>query len=74
MITKIDRTKDWLRQHGFRVTGTRLAVIKLLEESLVPLSLHEMHQKLPKGEGDFSTVFRFMEISAVHEFHSTGFD
>jgi Fur family ferric uptake transcriptional regulator len=62
MTPGITQTEDWLRAQGFRVTGARQAVIKLLEESPAPLSLHEIHQKLPTGEGDFSTVFRFMDM------------
>jgi Fur family ferric uptake transcriptional regulator len=61
MTPKRDWIKDWLHQRGFRVTSMRMAVIALLEQNPLPLSLLEIHRKLPKGKCDFSTVFRFME-------------
>lgn len=61
MTSKTDPTEVWLRKQGFRVTAMRRAVIELLEESPSPLTLPEIHRRLPKGNCDFSTVFRFVE-------------
>src|SRR5882724_10125235 len=53
---------SWLRQHGLRATQGRIAIIRLLDASTIPLTLAEIHEKM-KGEGcDFATVFRFISI------------
>jgi Fur family transcriptional regulator, ferric uptake regulator len=61
MMSKADQTKAWLRRQGFRVTAMRRTVIELLEETSLPLTLPEIHRRLPKGNCDFSTLFRFVE-------------
>jgi Fur family ferric uptake transcriptional regulator len=62
IISKADWTTDWLRQRGFRVTAMRKAVVTLLEENPLPVTLLEIHRKLPMGKCDFLSVFRFMEM------------
>jgi Fur family ferric uptake transcriptional regulator len=53
---------DWLRQHGLRATRGRIAIVRLLDASAVPLTLAEIHEKV-RGEGcDFATVFRFVSL------------
>ena len=57
----IDAT-SWLRQNGLRATHGRIAIVRLLDASTVPLTLAEIHEKV-RGEGcDFATVFRFVSI------------
>ena len=52
----------WLRGNSLRATHNRIAIVRLLHSSEVPLTLAEIHQKL-KGEScDFATVFRFVSI------------
>ena len=62
MIPKADWTTAWLCQRGFRVTAMRKAIVALLEENPLPVTLLEIHRKLPKGKCNFSSVFRFMEM------------
>src|SRR5271155_960299 len=57
----IDATA-WLRQNGLRATHGRIAIVRLLDASAVPLTLADIHEKV-RGEGcDFATVFRFVSI------------
>ena len=52
----------WLRENGLRATHGRIAIVRLLDASTVPLTLAEIHEKV-RGEGcDFATVFRFVLI------------
>jgi Fe2+ or Zn2+ uptake regulation protein len=52
----------WLKEHKFRVTAARVAIIRLLDASEAPLTLAEIHEKI-QGEGcDFATVFRFISM------------
>ncbi len=52
----------WLRQHGLRATHGRIAIVRLLDASQIPLTLADIHEKV-RGEGcDFATVFRFISI------------
>ena len=52
----------WLREHGLRATHGRIAIVRLLDASSVPLTLAEIHEKV-RGEGcDFATVFRFITL------------
>jgi len=52
----------WLREHGLRATSSRIAIVRLLHASAVPLTLAEIQDKV-EGEGcDFATVFRFIAI------------
>ena len=57
-----DAAAAWLRKHGLRATQGRIAIVRLLHTSTVPLTLSEIHAKAD-GEGcDFATVFRFISI------------
>ena len=52
----------WLKQQKLRVTGARVAIIRLLDASKTPLTLADIHEKI-QGEGcDFATVFRFITL------------
>jgi Fur family ferric uptake transcriptional regulator len=52
----------WLREHGLRATHGRIAIVKLLDASPVPLTLAEIHEKVQEKSCDFATVFRFVSI------------
>lgn len=52
----------WLREHGLRATHSRIAIVRLLHASEVPLTLADIHEKLAKESCDFATVFRFISI------------
>ena len=53
---------SWLRQNDLRATRGRLAIVRLLDASPVPLTLADIHEKV-RGDGcDFATVFRFVSI------------
>lgn len=52
----------WLRGNGLRVTGGRVAIVRLLDASPVPLSLHQIHEKAGAHACDFATVFRFVTL------------
>ncbi len=52
----------WLRQHGLRATHGRMAIVRLLEDSSVPLTLADIHEKVRADGCDFATVFRFISI------------
>ncbi len=64
-MTKTRQSLDaqaWLRQHGLRATLGRIAIVRLLDASKVPLTLHEIHDKVGGKACDFATVFRFISI------------
>ena len=52
----------WLRQNGLRATQGRLAIVRLLDASEIPLTLTEIHEKAQGTGCDFATVFRFISI------------
>jgi Fur family ferric uptake transcriptional regulator len=52
----------WLREHGLRATHGRIAIVKLLDSSDVPLTLADIHEKVRVKGCDFATVFRFVSI------------
>ena len=52
----------WLREHGLRATHGRVAIVRLLDASTVPLTLAEIHDKVRAKGCDFATVFRFISI------------
>lgn len=52
----------WLREHGLRATHARIAIVKLLDASDVPLTLADIHEKVRAQGCDFATVFRFISI------------
>jgi Fur family ferric uptake transcriptional regulator len=52
----------WLRERGLRVTGGRVAIVRLLDASKVPLTLHQIHEQAGDHACDFATVFRFISI------------
>ena len=52
----------WLRRHGLRVTSGRVAIVRLLEASRVPLTLHQLHAQAGAHACDFATVFRFITV------------
>ena len=52
----------WLRERGLRVTGGRVAIVRLLDASKVPLTLHQIHEQAGDHACDFATVFRFVSI------------
>jgi len=53
---------SWLRQNGLRATRGRLAIVRLLDTTSVPLTLAEIHEKMRGAGCDFATVFRFIAI------------
>ena len=58
---KIDAAA-WLRENGLRATHGRVAIVRLLEASEVPLTLADIHEKVRAEGCDFATVFRFISI------------
>jgi Fur family ferric uptake transcriptional regulator len=52
----------WLRQNGLRATQGRIAIVRLLNSSEIPLTLAEIQEKVPGQSCDFATVFRFISI------------
>lgn len=52
----------WLRGNGLRVTGGRVAIVRLLDASRVPLTLHQIHAQAGAHACDFATVFRFVTL------------
>ena len=61
--TRENDAAGWLREHGLRATQGRIAIVRLLQSSKVPLTLSEIHEKLEKACGcDFATVFRFVSL------------
>ncbi|MCE0484758.1 MAG: transcriptional repressor [Methylacidiphilales bacterium] len=52
----------WLRQNGLRATHARIAIVRILDASPVPLTLAEIHEKVRSEGCDFATVFRFVSI------------
>ncbi len=52
----------WLRRNGLRATHGRMAIVRLLEASKVPLTLAEIHERIGGKNCDFATVFRFISI------------
>ena len=52
----------WLREHGLRATQGRIAIVRLLDASTVPLTLAEIHENVRAKGCDFATVFRFISI------------
>jgi Fur family ferric uptake transcriptional regulator len=52
----------WLREHGLRATQGRMAIVRLLDASSVPLTLADIHDKVRANGCDFATVFRFISI------------
>jgi Fur family ferric uptake transcriptional regulator len=52
----------WLREHGLRATHGRIAIVRLLNASEMPLTLAEIHEKVSPAGCDFATVFRFVSI------------
>ena len=53
---------SWLRKEGLRATHGRIAIVRLLDASPVPLTLTDIHEKVRKEGCDFATVFRFISI------------
>ncbi len=52
----------WLRENGLRATHGRLAIVRVLDASSVPVTLADIHEKVRKEGCDFATVFRFISI------------
>ncbi|MEJ0000737.1 MAG: Fur family transcriptional regulator [Verrucomicrobiota bacterium] len=52
----------WLRGNGLRATHARVAIVRLLDASTVPLTLAEIHENVRAKGCDFATVFRFISI------------
>jgi Fur family ferric uptake transcriptional regulator len=52
----------WLRENGLRATHGRIAIVRLLDASSVPLTLADIHEKVRAAGCDFATVFRFISI------------
>ena len=53
---------QWLREHGLRATHGRIAIMRQLDASRVPLTLADIHAKVHAAGCDFATVFRFISI------------
>ena len=52
----------WLRKNGLRATQGRIAIVRLLNASEIPLTLAGIQEKLQGPGCDFATVFRFISI------------
>jgi Fur family ferric uptake transcriptional regulator len=52
----------WLHENGLRATRGRIAIVRLLDASTVPLTLADIHEKVKAKGCDFATVFRFISI------------
>ena len=52
----------WLRKHGLRATHGRIAIVRQLDASRVPVTLADIHAKVRAAGCDFATVFRFVSI------------
>lgn len=50
-----------LKKSGFKLTGTRSGIIKVLIAARVPLSADEIYLKVQPG-ADRTTVYRFLEL------------
>ena len=64
-VTKSHHDLDapaWLRQNDLRATHGRMAIVRLLDASQVPLTLQEIHDRVGGKSCDFATVFRFISI------------
>jgi Fur family ferric uptake transcriptional regulator len=53
---------EWLRKNGLRATHGRIAIVRQLDASRVPLTLADIHAKVHAAGCDFATVFRFISI------------
>jgi Fur family transcriptional regulator, ferric uptake regulator len=66
MATRIGQSEkeaaEWLREHGLRATCGRIAIVRLLNSTAVPLTLAEIQAKVLGDGCDFATVFRFISI------------
>src|SRR5580692_4046635 len=66
MVTKAEAHRfdptAWLRKQGLRATRGRIAIVRLLDASTIPLTLAGIHAKVQKEGCDFATVFRFISI------------
>lgn len=62
MVSSLPDAAGWLREHALRATPGRIAIVRLLHASAVPLTLAEIQEKLSGESCDFATVFRFISI------------
>lgn len=60
--TSPDQASQWLRREGLRATRGRIAIVEILQNAEVPLTLKDLHQKVRKSGCDFATVFRFIML------------
>lgn len=51
-----------LRGKARRVTGQRQAILDLLREQKHPLTIKEIHERLPRGNCDLATIYRSMHL------------
>ena len=58
--SKIDLA-NILREHGYRATSSRMAILKVLIEEKMPLSSHEIFKQCKTGSLDAVTVYRALE-------------
>jgi Fur family ferric uptake transcriptional regulator len=56
----------WLRDHSFRATRCRIALVRVLSHSKRPLTLAEIQTAAGDISGDFATVYRFVERLTAH--------
>jgi len=62
MTSSVEEASAWLRQNGLRATRGRIAIVRLLNASTVPMTLADIHEKVSAEGCDFATVFRFISI------------
>ena len=71
--TRVDRLAERLRRQSRKVTGPRQSILEILRRDSHPLSIREIFQALPEGEGDLATVYRSMHLlekmGMVKRFH-----
>jgi Fur family transcriptional regulator, ferric uptake regulator len=51
-----------LRAESRKITGPRLAILRLLEREAHPLTVREIHELLPRLECDLATIYRSMHM------------
>src|SRR3954468_21643095 len=59
---RVDRLAERLRRQSRKVTGPRQSILEILRRDAHPLSIREIFQALPEGEGDLATVYRSMHL------------
>jgi Fur family transcriptional regulator, ferric uptake regulator len=58
----LDDVANRLRRHARRVTGPRLAILRIVREHRHPLTSKEIFAAMRKGNCDLATVYRLMHV------------